>query len=118
MKISINDLNENGEISLLPKFIPDQTKLERGRLQLPKGSEIFVDETSLESGQLNEQGIKVLTALGDIAQFQRMHYDFVYYQKEFDAEYNVTILSDYKSLIKVLFTIIFSEFFPHIVHFF
>ena len=47
------------------------------------GSHILVDETSLSTGQLNEVGVKNLTALGNIIQWQKLNYDFHYHTVEF-----------------------------------
>lgn len=49
------------------------------------GTHLVVDETVLTPGQLNEQGVKNLTALGNLIQWQKLHYDFQYHTSEFEC---------------------------------
>ena len=47
-----------------------------GRLQLAKGTEVVLDETVLVPGRVDEKGIRNLTILGNLIQWQRLDYDF------------------------------------------
>lgn len=47
------------------------------------GTHLLLDETAMLPGQLQEQGIKNVKALGDAIQWQRVHYDFKYHTAEF-----------------------------------
>ena len=46
------------------------------RLQLAKGTEVVLDETVLVPGRVDEKGIRNLTILGNLIQWQRLDYDF------------------------------------------
>ncbi len=39
----------------------------------------------MEPGQLGEGGVRNLTALGNVVQWQKVHYDFQYHTAEFDC---------------------------------
>lgn len=54
-------------------------------LFLHTGTHVLVDETSLSPGQLSETGVKNLTALGNVTQWQKVHYDFHYHTSEFSC---------------------------------
>lgn len=54
-------------------------------MPFPSGTHLVVDETALEPGQLNERGVRNLTALGHLVQGQKVHYDFHYHTAEFDC---------------------------------
>ena len=47
---------------------------------------MLVDETALSAGQLNQDGVKNLTALGNVIQWQKLNYDFLYHTAEFHTD--------------------------------
>ena len=47
---------------------------------------MLVDETALSAGQLNQNGVKNLTALGNVIQWQKLNYDFLYHTAEFHTD--------------------------------
>ena len=49
------------------------------------GTHLLVDETALTPGQLTEVGVKNLTALGNLIQWQKVTYDFQYHTSEFEC---------------------------------
>ena len=58
------------------------------------GSHVLVDETALTAGQLSEVGVRNLTALGNVIQWQKLYYDFQYHTSEFHTDLvSVYILS-------------------------
>lgn len=50
------------------------------------GTEILVDETVLTTGQLTQEGVANLKALGNLIQWQRLNYDFQFHTAEFDSD--------------------------------
>ena len=50
------------------------------------GTLLVVDETQLSPGRLNEQGVKNLASLCHLCRWQRIHYDFQYYNTEFSCD--------------------------------
>lgn len=50
------------------------------------GSHVLVDETALSAGQLNQDGVKNLTALGNVIQWQKLNYDFLFHTTEFHTD--------------------------------
>ena len=50
------------------------------------GSHVLVDETALSAGQLNQDGVKNLTALGNVIQWQKLNYDFLFHTAEFHTD--------------------------------
>lgn len=50
------------------------------------GSHILVDETALSAGQLNQDGLKNLTTLGNVIQWQKLNYDFLFHTTEFHTD--------------------------------
>lgn len=58
-----------------------------------------MDETALEAGQLDGNGVTNVTALGNVISWQKLEYDFNYYKAEFTTNLLVLILSEGKSLL-------------------
>lgn len=51
------------------------------------------------SGQLISDGVRNMTALGNISSWQKIEYDFNYHQVEFQTDIPVLILSERRSMI-------------------
>jgi len=77
--ITIQSLNTE---NFIPRKNYAQNRLQSSRLQLPEGTILVLDETNLEPGQLNERGLKNLSALKEIITRQVLSYDFEFYQME------------------------------------
>ncbi len=58
---------------------------------LSPGTEVIVDETVLQPGQLSDGGVKNLTALGNVVQWQKVQYDFQYHTSEFECNLVSTV---------------------------
>ena len=54
--------------------------------ELFPGSHVLVDETALSAGQLNQDGVRNLTALGNVIQWQKLNYDFQFHTAEFHTD--------------------------------
>ena len=72
-----------------------------GTLQLADGTHVVLDESALEAGRLNQNGLRNLDALNDLAGRQLVNYDFGYHPIQFNVNAPVCILSNAKSMLKV-----------------
>ncbi|TPP63321.1 putative vinculin [Fasciola gigantica] len=98
VEMTLNSLN-NGPC-LMP--IRDSVKgvLNSGRLQIPDGTQVLVDETRMAAGQLQARGLLNLRAMTLLATQQRVPYDFQFYTQEWETNARVLIVSIGPSLIK------------------
>ncbi|OMO63637.1 Mini-chromosome maintenance complex-binding protein [Corchorus capsularis] len=85
--------------SLAPKKDYQANRLIPGVLQLPEGSHLTVDETQLQSGTLNSNGVENTNVLKTLSEFQKVEYDFQYYKMEMAADVQLLIFSEGKSNI-------------------
>lgn len=92
-------LNNMNTLNFVPKKDYTANRLRSGILQLPDSSNLILDETALEAGQLNENGVNNVTALGHVISWQKLEYDFNFYKAEFTTNLLVLILSEGKSLL-------------------
>ncbi|MFS7961045.1 putative mini-chromosome maintenance complex-binding protein [Helianthus anomalus] len=74
-------------------------RLVPGALQCAEGSHFTIDETQLQSGTLNSNGIENTRLLKDLMEFQKLEYDFKYYKMQMDTDVQILILSEGKSNI-------------------
>ena len=92
-------LNNMNTLSFVPKKDYTANRLKSSILQLSESSHLIVDETALEAGQLDGNGVRNVTALGNVISWQKLEYDFNYYKAEFTTNLLVLILSEGKSLL-------------------
>ena len=92
-------LNNMNTLNFVPKKDYTANRLKSSILQLSERTNVIVDETALEAGQLNENGVKNVTALENVISWQKLEYDFKYYKAEFTTNLLVLILSEGKSLL-------------------
>jgi hypothetical protein len=74
-------------------------KLASGLLQLPQGTHVTVDETTLASGQLGPQGVRNLHALQGVARAAVLPYAFPYHQAHWAADLPVLVLAPRRPLV-------------------
>ncbi|KAK7901699.1 hypothetical protein WMY93_018468 [Mugilogobius chulae] len=96
LPMSLQNMNQ---MRLVPKKDYTANRLVSGALQLSKNTELFLDETRLEQGQLDTTGVRNVTALGNLISWQKVDYDFNYHQMEFPCNINVLISSEGRSLL-------------------
>ncbi|KAJ2944134.1 hypothetical protein O0L34_g18103 [Tuta absoluta] len=96
LPLTIENMNT---MTLLPKKDYEANRLTSGVLQLSAGTHLVLDETVMSAGRLDHAGVTNVAALGHLINNQRVEYDFKYYKMEFDADVNVLILSEGKSLL-------------------
>ena len=98
LPITIHELNNR---ILNPFKDRENTKLQTGLLQLPTNFSLVLDETSLQPGNLKEMGIKNLSILKELINWQSIEYDHVFYTQKINSDINVLVLSEGKSLFDV-----------------
>lgn len=96
--LTIENLNT---CSLVPQKDYTKNRLVSGTLQLPKHTHIFVDETKLENGKLDQGGCKAISDLSELIRNQQLSYDFQFYKISYKTDLPVLILSEGKSLLPV-----------------
>jgi hypothetical protein len=79
----------------------DANRLVSGVLQLSTQTHLVLDETCLEAGQLDSNGVHNVAALGTLISRQKVDYDFQFYKLEFQTDVPVLVLSEGKSLLPV-----------------
>lgn len=78
----------------------NQSFLNDALLQLPIGTVIMLDETAMTAGQLTEIGLKNLGAIQTMVQYQRLPYDFQFYQLDQPTDQPILIMSTGKTMLK------------------
>ena len=73
--LSVAQLNNT---PMIPKKDYNQNRLIAGMLQLASGTELLVDETNMDEGQLNERGVANLKAMGKLLETGKLDFDFAY----------------------------------------
>lgn len=63
-------------MTLSPSFNADTAELEKGRLQLAKGTHLVLDETKLAECQFSERATKNIQALLELLDHQHVAFDF------------------------------------------
>ncbi|GAB9470019.1 Camkk/camkk-meta protein kinase [Globisporangium polare] len=100
--LGLETLNES-------KFIPhkdyESDAMLSGVLQVPHGTVLLVNETTLSAGQLNDQGVKNVGALQSLVDKMLLPYDFQYYSMDFPQDVAVVSVSEGKSILPVTVSI-------------
>ncbi|KAK7110193.1 mini-chromosome maintenance complex-binding protein-like [Littorina saxatilis] len=96
LPISLNKMNS---LCLSPHKDYEANRLRSGQLQLSPGTHLVLDETALENGQLQPQGVKNVTALGNVIQWQKVTYDFNFHTQDFITDLPVLVLSEGESFL-------------------
>eukprot|EP00057_Strongylocentrotus_purpuratus_P034696 XP_796222.3 PREDICTED: mini-chromosome maintenance complex-binding protein [Strongylocentrotus purpuratus] len=92
-------LSNMNKLKLTPKKDYTANRLKSGLLQLTDRTHLVLDETALQPGQLDANGVMNLAALGNIISWQKVDYDFNYHKTEFHTNVGVLVLSDAKSIL-------------------
>lgn len=92
-------LKNMNSLTFVPQKDYTANRLKSGLLQLSESTNLMVDETALEAGQLDGNGVKNVTALGSVISWQKLEYDFNFYKAEFTTNLLVLVLSEGKSLL-------------------
>lgn len=79
----------------------DCNRLTSGVLQLSKNTHLVLDETQMQPGQLDNNGVLNIASIGNMIVSQRINYDFKFYKLDFDCDIPVLIFSEGTSLLPV-----------------
>lgn len=75
--------------------------LKSGLLQLAPHTHLILDETRLEPGKLESNGIEAVHHISTLIQKQQITVDFKFYQINYDANIPILIFSEGKSMFPV-----------------
>jgi len=96
LTLSLANLNS---LPFIPKKDFEGNRLVSGLLQMPDGTHLIIDETSMTDGQLDQAGLKNLTALGHLITWQKVEYDFKFHLMEYQADVPCLVLSEGRSML-------------------
>jgi hypothetical protein len=97
LPMSLANMNE---LRFVPRKDYSTNRLRSGLLQLSAHTQLIIDETALEPGQLDANGVANITALGDVVSWQKLDYDFEFHRQPFPTNINVLVMSEGKSILK------------------
>ena len=96
MAVTVDALNK---LAFVPRKDMNANRLVAGHLQLAPHTHLILDETRLDSGQLTQQGVRNLEAVGTLIQEQNVEYDFKYMRIKYDKDVPCLVLSEGRSMI-------------------
>eukprot|EP00854_Cymbomonas_tetramitiformis_P014472 gene14472-17106_t len=96
MPFTVNYMNTE---QLVPTKDYEANRLTIGRLQLAEGTHLVVDETALQTGKLEEAGVRNMQSLQQVMTSQQLGYDFKYYEVSMNTDIPVAVLSTGKSVL-------------------
>jgi len=88
------------EVRLQPKKNYDTNQMEPGMLQMLDCTFLCCDETQMNEGKIEKNGVFNIKALAELIEDQKVVYDFQYSQQNMPISAGVLILSDGKSMFK------------------
>lgn len=77
------------------------TGIQAGRLQLPHGTCVVVDESGMDEGQLHDAGVRNIRALFSLLQQHTLPYVFPFSELDIPTDLVIIVLSQSKSLLPV-----------------
>ncbi|KAJ9584173.1 hypothetical protein L9F63_021470 [Diploptera punctata] len=97
--LTLDNLNKS---RFTPKKNYDKNILLSGKLQLSANTHLVLDETCMDSGKLDDTGVRNVAALQVLIMQQKVDYDFNFYPVEIHANVPVLILSEGRSFLSVI----------------
>ncbi|EPZ35671.1 Mini-chromosome maintenance complex-binding protein domain-containing protein [Rozella allomycis CSF55] len=97
LSLDLNVLNNKAFESVMDY---DNGILKIGELLLTKGTHLIVDETKLNQGELNEQGIRNLALLKDLIQHQTVMFNFTF-PITISTDIPIIVVSEAKSMFSM-----------------
>ena len=88
------------EMRFQPRKNYDTNQMEPGLLQMLEGTNVLCDETHMNEGKIEKNGISNIKALAELIEDQKVVYDFQYVQQDFPLSASVLVLSDSRSMFK------------------
>jgi hypothetical protein len=98
--LDLNHLNAPST-RFAPKSEADERGLLAGRLQLIKGTLLFIDESTMNEGQLKDNGIANVRALSDLLTTHKLAYAFPFSSHEMDTDLPCVVISQGKSFLPI-----------------
>lgn len=86
-------------LQFFPKKDYKTNKLTSGILQLAPHTHLVLDETRLQPGKLENNGVRGIQNLAHFIKTQQLKCDFQYYEIDFNADTPVLVLSEGKSML-------------------
>ncbi|UZJ53890.1 hypothetical protein CBS101457_003210 [Exobasidium rhododendri] len=96
--LDLKHLNDKGT-SFAPKSQADEFGLQAGRLQLVDGTLLFIDENTMQEGQLKEVGIENIRSLSSLLTSRKLAYTFPFSNLEMETDISCVVLSQGKSFL-------------------
>ena len=96
LTITVENLNKT---VFVPKKDYETNRLETGMLQLTAHTHLLLDETAMENGQLDAEGVRNLTALGNLISWQKVGYNFSFHNIDFLTDVPVIVMSEGRSIL-------------------
>ncbi|KAI0229697.1 Mini-chromosome maintenance complex-binding protein [Lamellibrachia satsuma] len=93
-------LENMNKLRFSPKKDYNANRLSSGLLQLSENTHLVLDETALQPGQLDSNGVQNITALGNLITWQKVEYDFDFHKQDFPCNILALVLSEGKSILK------------------
>ncbi|PSN36459.1 hypothetical protein C0J52_18343 [Blattella germanica] len=94
--LTVDNLNKS---NFIPRKDYKKNRLHSGMLQLSANTQLVFDETCMEPGRLDSNGLNNMRALEELITKQLVDYDFQYYKLKFNTDLSILILSEGKSLL-------------------
>ena len=96
LTMTVENLNKT---VFVPKKDYETNRLETGMLQLTAHTHLLLDETAMENGQLDAEGVRNLTALGNLISWQKVGYNFSFHNIDFLTDVPVIVMSEGRSIL-------------------
>ena len=90
VKLTTEELNNN---MYYPRFDSETEELCSGKLQLSDGTFLLVDEINMNEGKLVEIGIKNLSSLRNLIDFQLLGYEYPYNKIEINHDIEILVVT-------------------------
>lgn len=79
----------------------ETNKLVSGLLQLAPHTHLVLDETHMQQGKLEANGVHAIQHLANLINNQQLKCDFQYYQIDYNVDIPVLVLSEGRSMLPV-----------------
>lgn len=96
LSLTLSNINKQ---NFVPRKDYKLNRLQMGILQMCARTHLVVDETALEPGHLDANGVNNMTALGNVITWQRLDYDFDFHKQAFPTDVVALVLSEGKSML-------------------
>lgn len=87
-------------------------KLVSGLLQLAPHTHLILDETRLEPGKLENNGVRGVQSLADLIKSQQIKANFEFFEMQYDMNIPVLTLSEGRSMLPVSYILLSFSFSP------